>query len=76
MRLSNPKIIERYTKQKDFEAKHNLVGFFDLLFKIALRENIDIGQRNNDKSQNKLNGVKNKKYDGRKNKQSREMSKV
>jgi len=37
-------------EQKEFEAKRNIVGFFDLLLKIALREKIDIGQFNNDKN--------------------------
>ena len=39
-------------KKKDFEAKQNAVGFFNLLLKIAMREKIDIGQFDNSQNIN------------------------
>jgi len=35
-----------------FEANHNLTGFFNLLFKIAIKNKIDIGQYENNRNTN------------------------
>ena len=36
----------------DFETRQSLLGFFDLLLKIAIREKIDIGQFNDNQNIN------------------------
>jgi hypothetical protein len=41
--------------QEKFEAKHNLTGFFRLLLKVAIRENIDIGLYENNGNTNNPN---------------------
>jgi len=38
------------TQSLDFEAKHNLIGFFDLLLKIDMRNNPHLYKNNNQKS--------------------------
>ena len=54
--LKNPenRIVDKNSKNKqlNFEARQNAIGFFDLLFKIAVREKIDIGQFNNNQNIN------------------------
>ena len=48
----NNKRIDDSREGSNFEARQNLSGFFDLLFKIAIREKIDIGQYENKRSSN------------------------
>jgi hypothetical protein len=55
MSENNNKLKKPETKLNS-EARQNAVAFFDLLLKIALRENIDIGQFEN-------NNKEIKKYD-------------
>jgi len=43
---------ENKTPEEIFEAKHNLTGFFRLLLKVAIRENIDIGLYENNGNTN------------------------
>ncbi len=41
-----------------FGARQNISGFFDLLFKIAIREKIDIGQYEDSRDTNNSNKTK------------------
>ncbi len=43
---------EVMTKNERLEARQNLSGFFNLLFEIALRKKIDIGQYENNRDSN------------------------
>ncbi len=42
-----------YSEEKKSEDFENLSGFFDLAFKVAMREGIDIGQFDNYQDNNK-----------------------
>ncbi len=41
---------ENLKEKMDFEAKHNLIGFFDLLLKIDMRVNPHLYKNNNQES--------------------------